>query len=88
MRRKRIKKPGARLEKSGRREFFGDDMTGEELRTIQRAAGLSNSAMLERLGFRGNTAAAARRLRRWKAGSEPVPAAVAEAARALVDGNA
>lgn len=72
----------------GAGNFLVDDMTGEELRKIQRAAGLSNSAMLERLGFQANTAAAARRLRRWKAGSEPVPAAVAEAARALVDGNA
>lgn len=59
-------------------------MTGEELREIQHAAGLSDSAFLEALG-QAATPAAMRRLRRWKK-ADAVPEKAAAAASSLSAG--
>jgi hypothetical protein len=56
-------------------------MTGEELKAIQTAAGLSDAAFLEALGL-APTSAARRRLRRWKT-AEAVPEKAAAAAASL-----
>ena len=62
-------------------------MTGEELKAIQRRAGVSDRQLLAALGLKISETGR-RRLRRWKLGAEPVPDQIAEAARALVNRHA
>lgn len=55
-------------------------MTAEEFKTIQRAAGLSDRQLSERLGY---GLGGVRKVRRFKRGQMDIPATAADAMRAI-----